>query len=403
MKNLRYAFAIFASLALAIAGSIVAEAQRRGTRKGGRNSGQQSLKEPFRGVSANDKIQKGLFKIESTGVTTKPVVDAAKAFLAGISPEQRDRTSFKVDDIEWRSWDNRHFYKRKGVGFDEMDAKQRGLAFGLLQASLSAKGLKLSKDIMKLNGTLAELADNFDEYGEWLYWITVMGEPSDTKPWGWQIDGHHLIINYFVLGDQVVMSPVFIGSEPVHATSGKFKGTIVMQEQQNTGEAFMRSLSKDQQAEATLAKIKDQNNAVAQAYKDNINLDYAGLRANQLSDSQQQGLLALIETFVGTMSDGHARIKMEEVKDHLDQTYFAWVGGVGPEAVFYYRIHSPVILIEFDHERRVAPFRSATPTRDHIHAVLRTPNGNDYGKDLLRQHIKQHHSDDGHTHKTLRE
>lgn len=403
MKNPRYAFAIFASLALAIAGSIVAEAQRRGTRKGGRNSGQQSLKEPFRGVSANDKIQKGLFKIESTGVTTKPVVEAAKAFLAGISPEQRDRTSFKVDDIEWRSWDNRHFYKRKGVGFDEMDAKQRGLAFGLLQASLSAKGLKLSKDIMKLNGTLAELADNFDEYGEWLYWITVMGEPSDTKPWGWQIDGHHLIINYFVLGDQVVMSPVFIGSEPVHATSGKFKGTIVMQEQQNTGEAFMRSLSKDQQAEATLAKIKDQNNAVAQAYKDNINLDYAGLRANQLSDSQQQGLLALIETFVGTMSDGHARIKMDEVKDHLDQTYFAWVGGVGPEAVFYYRIHSPVILIEFDHERRVAPFRSATPTRDHIHAVLRTPNGNDYGKDLLRQHIKQHHSDDGHTHKNLSE
>jgi len=401
MKNPRYAFAIFASLALAIAGSIVAEAQRRGTRKGGRNSGQQSLKEPFRGVSANDKIQKGLFKIESTGVTTKPVVEAAKAFLAGISPEQRDRTSFKVDDIEWRNWDNRHFYKRKGVGFDEMDAKQRGLAFGLLQASLSAKGLKLSKDIMKLNGTLAELADNFDEYGEWLYWITVMGEPSDTKPWGWQIDGHHLIINYFVLGDQVVMSPVFIGSEPVHATSGKFKGTIVMQEQQNTGEAFMRSLSKDQQAEATLAKIKDQNNAVAQAYKDNINLDYAGLRANQLSDSQQQGLLALIETFVGTMSDGHARIKMDEVKDHLDQTYFAWVGGVGPEAVFYYRIHSPVILIEFDHERRVAPFRSATPTRDHIHAVLRTPNGNDYGKDLLRQHIKQHHSDDGHTHKNL--
>jgi len=399
MKNPRYAFAIFASLALAIAGSIVAEAQRRGTRKGGRNSGQQSLKEPFRGVSANDEIQNGLFKIESTGVTTKPVVDAAKAFLDGISPEQRDRTSFKVDDIEWRSWDNRHFYKRKGVGFDEMDAKQRGLAFGLLQASLSAKGLKLSKDIMKLNGTLAELADNFDEYGEWLYWITVMGEPSDTKPWGWQIDGHHLIINYFVLGDQVVMSPVFIGSEPVHATSGKFKGTIVMQEQQNTGEAFMRSLSKDQQAEATLAKIKDQNNAVAQAYKDNINLDYAGLRANQLSDSQQQGLLALIETFVGTMSDGHARIKMEEVKDHLDQTYFAWVGGVGPEAVFYYRIHSPVILIEFDHERRVAPFRSATPTRDHIHAVLRTPNGNDYGKDLLRQHIKQHHSDDGHTNK----
>ena len=385
-------------LALAVSASIVAEAQRRGTRRGGRNSGQQALNEPFRGISTNDEIEKALFEIQSTGVSTKPVVDAAQAFLAGISPEQRARASFNVDDIEWRSWDNRHFYKRKGVGFDEMNAKQRQLAFGLLQASLSAKGLKLSKDIMKLNGTLAELADNFDEYGEWLYWITVMGEPSESKPWGWQIDGHHLIINYFVLGDQVVMSPVFIGSEPVHAVSGKFKGTIVMQEQQNAGVDFMRSLSEEKQAVATLTKIKNQNNAVAQAYKDNINLDYAGLRADRLSASEKEKLLGVIETFVGTMSEGHAQIKMEQVKKHLNRTYFAWVGGTDPDSVFYYRIHSPVLLIEFDHERRVAPFRSSEPSRDHIHAVLRTPNGNDYGKDLLRQHIEDHHKNDDHQH-----
>ena len=385
-------------LALAVSASMVAEAQRRGTRRGGRNSGQQALNEPFRGISTNDEIEKALFEIQSTGVSTKPVVDAAQAFLAGISPEQRARASFNVDDIEWRSWDNRHFYKRKGVGFDEMNAKQRQLAFGLLQASLSAKGLKLSKDIMKLNGTLAELADNFDEYGEWLYWITVMGEPSESKPWGWQIDGHHLIINYFVLGDQVVMSPVFIGSEPVHAVSGKFKGTIVMQEQQNAGVDFMRSLSEEKQAVATLTKIKNQNNAVAQAYKDNINLDYAGLRADRLSASEKEKLLGVIETFVGTMSEGHAQIKMEQVKKHLNRTYFAWVGGTDPDSVFYYRIHSPVLLIEFDHERRVAPFRSSEPSRDHIHAVLRTPNGNDYGKDLLRQHIEDHHKNDDHQH-----
>jgi len=35
--------------------------------------------------------------------------------------------------------------------------------------------------------------------------------------------------------------------------------------------------------------------------------------------------------------------------------------------------------------------RSQTPTRQHIHTVVRTPNGNDYGKDLLRQHYKLHH------------
>ncbi len=30
------------------------------------------------------------------------------------------------------------------------------------------------------------------------------------------------------------------------------------------------------------------------------------------------------------------------------------------------------------------------PTRQHIHVVVRTPNGNDYGKDLLRQHLEAH-------------
>src|SRR5262249_16919050 len=33
---------------------------------------------------------------------------------------------------------------------------------------------------------------------------------------------------------------------------------------------------------------------------------------------------------------------------------------------------------------------NAEPTRDHIHTVVRTPNGNDYGKDLLRQHYARH-------------
>ena len=83
---------------------------------------------------------------------------------------------------------------------------------------------------------------------------------------------------------------------------------------------------------------------------------------------------------------------MDEVEAHLDETYFAWIGGSGDDAVFYYRIHSPVILIEFDHQRPVG-LRHLLPTgphRQHIHAVVRTPNGNDYGKDLLRQHYEKH-------------
>ncbi|MEM6776956.1 MAG: DUF3500 domain-containing protein, partial [Planctomycetota bacterium] len=292
--------------------------------------------------------------------------------------------------LEWRQWDNRHFYQRQGVGFDEMDAEQRNLAFGLLEASVSARGRKLYQDIMKLNGTLAELANNFDEYGRWRYWITIMGEPSTTEPWGWQIDGHHLIINYFVLGDQVVMSPVFIGSEPVRATSGEFNGTVVMQDEQDRGLALIRTLDESQRSLAVLATTKGGNNALAQAYQDNLDLDYAGIKATDLSDESRSALLSVIEQYVGNMSDEHAAVKMSEVTEHLDRTYFAWIGGTADDSVFYYRIHSPVVLIEFDHQRRVAPFRSREPSRDHIHAVLRTPNGNDYGKDLLRQHYHDH-------------
>ncbi|QDV22361.1 DUF3500 domain-containing protein [Aureliella helgolandensis] len=365
----------------------------------GRGGGSASLSEPFRGIVANGELEKGLFEIKSTGVSTEPVVAAATTFLASLSETQLEETTFPVNDIEWRSWDNRHSYQRRGVGFNEMSQAQRDQAFALLKVSLSARGLKMSQDIMKLNGTLAELANNFDEYGEWLYWITIMGTPSATEPWGWQLDGHHLVINYFVLGDQVVMSPVFIGSEPVHAVSGKFEGTIVLQDEQNKGLELLQSLTSEQQASAILSLDKTSNNALTQAYKDNVDLDYAGIAASELNEVQQQLLLDVIEQFVGIAADEHARVKMEEVKQHLDRTHFAWIGGATDESVYYYRVHSPVVLIEFDHQSRVAPFRSREPSRDHIHAVLRTPNGNDYGKDLLRQHYEQHeHGEHGHSH-----
>ncbi len=66
------------------------------------------------------------------------------------------------------------------------------------------------------------------------------------------------------------------------------------------------------------------------------------------------------------------------------------------EKDLYYRIHSPVILIEFDHQgpitMQLPDVDVSIPIRNHIHTMLRTPNGNDYGKDLLRQHLGLYHS-----------
>ena len=347
------------------------------------------LKEPFKGITADGKVQPGLFKVHSTGVSTQPVRKAAEAFIGGLNEEQRKRTLYPVNDDEWRKWDNRHFPPRQGVSFKEMTEAQRQLAFGLFKASLSARGLKKTQDTMKLNGTLAELMNDYNQYGEWLYFITIMGTPSDKQPWGWQLDGHHCIINYFVLGDQVVMTPNFMGSEPVRAESGKFKGTVILQDEQDKGFKFFAALTKEQQAKAVLNPEKKNNNNLTEAYKDNVVLDYAGVPAAQLNAAQKQQLMDLIAEYVGNMDDGHAKVKLSEVRQHLDKTYFAWIGASDPQGVFYYRIQSPVILIEFDHQRPVALARTPEPVRYHIHTVVRTPNGNDYGKDLLRQHYER--------------
>jgi hypothetical protein len=70
------------------------------------------------------------------------------------------------------------------------------------------------------------------------------------------------------------------------------------------------------------------------------------------------------------------------------------IGGADDKSVYYHRIHSPVLLIEFDHQQPANLRQFAAdprqPNRQHIHVVVRTPNGNDYGKDLLRQHYLLH-------------
>jgi hypothetical protein len=221
-----------------------------------------------------------------------------------------------------------------------------------------------------------------------------MGKPSATEPWGWQFDGHHAIINYFVLGDQVVMTPNFYGSEPVIARAGKFQGTTVLQDEQNQGLATINALTDAQRAKAIIQVSKTGNNNLTEAFKDNAVLDYAGVRASEMTAKQKDQLLALAELYVSNMDDGHAKLKMEDVRKRIDDTYFAWIGRTEPGSVFYYRIHSPVILIEFDHQSpanlRGLAANPQAPNPEHIHTVVRTPNGNDYGKDLLRQHYQSH-------------
>jgi Protein of unknown function (DUF3500) len=153
-------------------------------------------------------------------------------------------------------------------------------------------------------------------------------------------------------------------------------------------------LPKRERHKAVLRVSKTGDDNLGEAFKDKLVLDCAGIRASELTPAQREQLLALVGLYVDNIDEGHARVKLEEVRQHLDDTWFAWIGGSGPASVYYYRVHSPVILIEFDHQRpanlRHLAADPRAPRRQHIHAVIRTPNGNDYGKDLLRQHYLSH-------------
>ena len=348
-------------------------------------TGETLVAEPFKGITLDGRPVSDLFPIQKTGVPTGPITDAARAFLASLSDGQRARALFALESDAWRRWSNIHpFLMRHGVSLDEMSLAQRERALALVRESLSVQGFQTARDIMRLNELVLAITGSQAEYGEWLYWMSVMGTPSADGPWGWQIDGHHLIVNCLVLGDQIVMTPMFFGSEPVAAHEGPYAGTRVFQAEEQGGLALMRALAPEQRRQATLA-AELPGEVFTAAFRDNFELKYEGIRGDALSSGQQRLLLDVLETYVGRIRPGHAAVRLEEVKRHFEKTHFAWMGGADEDSVFYYRVHSPVILIEFDHQRGIA-FDNDAPSRHHIHTVVRTPNGNDYGRDLLRQH-----------------
>ena len=347
--------------------------------------------EPFKGITTDGNIIPGLFGIQKTGISTQSIREAAEAFLGSLSAEQRARTLFAVDSDQWRKWSNIHpTLMRHGTPLFEMSDVQRDHTFALLRESLSRRGFEEALDIMHLNETVQEMTGRLSEYGEDLYWLSIMGTPSATEPWGWQWDGHHLIINYFVLGDQVVVTPTFLGAEPVHAKTGKYAGVRVFKADEDHGLALIRALSETQRSK-TIIKPETSGEDFATAFRDNLVLDNAGIRCDALSNTQHDLLLQLLEYHVGRMRDGHADVRVAEVKRHLNDTYFCWMGGIEDDSTFYYRVQSPVIIVEFDHQRGIAFREHTKPYKDHIHVIVRTPNGNDYGKDLLRRHYQFGH------------
>ena len=123
---------------------------------------------------------------------------------------------------------------------------------------------------------------------------------------------------------------------------------------------------------------------LAGAFQDNRVIPPEGIPVADMPDAAQRLALSFVEQFVALLPEGPRAARMREVVDHLDDTWFSWIGGHDPGDVFYVRVQSPVIIVELDHHCGVF-LDYNTPQPFHIHTVMRTPHGNDYGRAWLRQ------------------
>jgi len=354
--------------------------------------------EPYRGLTIDGGVRPDLYKRRSERAPIAAMVDAAGRLRNLLPPEQRQLASFPIDAPEWRRWQNTEIYAETGgLRLEEATDEIRNAVLALMRASLSAKGYEQSINAMRLNRFLGDLVGGPAVMNEWSYSLSLFGEPSLTEPWGWQCFGHHMCLNCFVLGDQMVFSPAFWGAEPCYADDGPYASVRLFEAEEQAGLHFMRTLAPDQQAVAIVAhsiiggdlppgrRHFADNLHLGGAFQDNRVVPYEGLNAAAMMATQRDALMQLVRLHLSGLPEGPLNSRLDEIERHLDTTYFCWIGGAGDDSPFYYRIQSPVIFIEFDHHAGVF-LTNAEPAKFHAHVIVRTPNGNDYGFDLLRQH-----------------
>lgn len=353
-------------------------------------------REPFRGITTDGTPQRGLFPIADEGFDVRSAADAARALLTVLPGAAR----FPIDAPEWRDWYNPEWpMNDHGLRLDQTSPEVRDAVTALLRSCLSDDGYVKTARVRDANLFLGELYDLRTILNEWSYHFLLFGEPGESEPWGWSLYGHHLALNVLVLGTQIVVSPTFLGAEPAEV-AGRYE---LFRREALTGIDLMLSLPAGlQQRAQTYRGLRDpampadrwhfaDERQLGGAYRDNRVIGYEGVNARELTGVQQQGLSDVVASFLDLLPRRPFEARMRQVEAALDDTWFSWIGPADGVSPFYYRVQSPVIMVEFDNHTGVW-LTNTEPERFHVHTIVRTPNGNDYGKDLLRRHYAREHA-----------
>jgi len=354
----------------------------------------------FKGITTQGECLPGLFTLQDEQAPIVASVQAAEQLLKGLTPAQTAIVQHAHDAKQWRAWMNPEVYMmRFGLRLDELEPQTRDDILAILRASLSPQGFQRARQLMQINHFLGELVNAPRVMNEFSYNFNLFGTPSATEPWGWNFYGHHLCLNCRFIGKQMVVTPVFMGAEPHAIDIGPLAGIPVFDLEERAGWELMQSLPLDLQQKAQLYALKrdpamspgrlafGDELTLTGAFQDNRIVPEEGVCAMAMPAKQQAQLLALIETYLAYLPEGPRSARMRENHAHLANTWFCWIGGTDEESPFYYRIQSPVLIIEFDHHAGVF-LGNPTPEKFHIHTLIRTPNGNDYGMELVRQHCE---------------
>ncbi|WP_309714893.1 DUF3500 domain-containing protein [Armatimonas sp.] len=316
-------------------------------------------------------------KALTADATTKKIVEAADAFLATLSPEQRKAVSFAFTDTRQRAnWSNlpSGLYRRAGLKMGDLTEAQQKAAQMLLQGILSKQGYQKVTDIVNGDEYLRQ-NDRMGErlnFGKAEFYLSFLGKPSQTSPWMFQFGGHHLAINATVVGKNITLAPSLPAAQPAKYTLGG-KTIQPLGREMTKGFALVQALTPDQHKTAVRAPYFI--DLMLGPGQDGKTLAPEGIPGSQLTNPQKKLLMDLLGEWIGNLNDDDAAPKLAEAKANLDKTYFAWGGPTTTGSAAYYRITAPTVLIEY------SPQRMGGDGTNHTHCIYREPS-NDYGAKL---------------------
>ncbi|MBD2756213.1 DUF3500 domain-containing protein [Spirosoma validum] len=329
------------------------------------------------------------------------MLNAVTEFLGTLTPEQRQKATYPFEDTERFNW---HFVprERKGLPLKQMTPDQRRAAMAMLKTGLSDQGYEKATSIIDMENVL-RVIDNRppnDTYRDpENYSFTVFGSPDDKKPWSWRIEGHHLSLQFLSLTGQVLaQTPTFFGSNPgileydtkmadkrmgdARVNDLPQKGRQILKQETERAFALLKTLDADQRKKAIIAPVAYPE--ILTSNKRTASLERMdGLMLSEMKADQRKLFLDLLQSYLTNYRITLAKQQMVKLeKAGLDSLRFAWAGDLTPELGegkgWYYRIHGPTILIEYDNTQTNA---------NHIHTVVRDLT-NDWGEDLLRAHYQ---------------